>query len=327
MTADTTRHEPGRPQSVGGKRIAVLGGGAWGVALAVVARAAGNAVQIWARDPAKVSLPDPDLALSGDLGTVLAEADAVLLAIPAQQTRSFLLDHGQALKTQTPLVLCAKGIEQGSGKLLSEVVAEIRPEQSVAVLSGPGFSTEIVAGKPTAVTVAAADCRLSQDLAAMLSSSRFRCYATTDIIGVQAGGALKNVLAIAAGAAHGADLGSSANAALLTRGFVEIKRLGEALGGWSDTLNGLSGFGDLVLTCGSAQSRNFAYGVALARGTVAGFGKLAEGAHTAHVAARIARDHGLETPIIDATADLIDGRITIQQAVAALMARPVRNET
>jgi glycerol-3-phosphate dehydrogenase (NAD(P)+) len=321
-------------------KVAVLGGGAWGTALACMAVAAGHETMIWTRrsDAAAsisqrqenaeylpgVSLPAL-LSASAEMADVLAGAAIVLAATPAQTTRAVLAGAAKHLAAGADLVLCAKGLERGSGQFQSAVAQAVLPHAPLAVLSGPGFASDIARGLPTAVTIAAGTGDRALHLAAALSNARFRCYASDDMAGVQAGGALKNVIAIAAGAAHGAGLGASASAALVTRGFAELKRLGVALGGRADTLNGLSGLGDLILTCGSSQSRNFAFGAALGRGEPVA-AALAEGAATAHIAAGLATALGLETPIIHAVAALMDGRTTIGAAVDSLMARPLRSE-
>ena len=319
-------------------RIAVLGGGAWGTALASVAVSAGHEVALWARSTATVddinnnhanaaylpgvALPQA-LRATPDAAVALHGADIVLAVTPAQTTRAVLGEIAPLVGSAT-LVLCAKGIERSTGAFLTDIAAETLPATSCAVLSGPGFAGEVARGLPTAVTVAADAGARALALAEALSTSRFRCYASSDPRGVEAGGALKNVLAIAAGAAHGAGLGASAGAALITRGFAELKRLGVVLGGSPATFDGLSGLGDLLLTCSSEQSRNFAFGMALATGQRAE--KLAEGAATAYIARDLAARHAIATPIIAAVADLIDGRLTIADAVAALMARPIRSE-
>jgi glycerol-3-phosphate dehydrogenase (NAD(P)+) len=264
---------------------------------------------------------DPALQATADLDAALAGATCVLAVVPAQAMRGLLNALASRLDAKTPLVLCAKGIERDTGKLLSEIATEILPRNPIAALSGPSFATDVAAGLPTAVTVAAADEARAARLAALLSSPAFRCYSSADLIGVEVGGALKNVLAIAAGAVSGAGLGASAQAALVTRGFVELRRVGAAFGAEPETLMGLSGLGDLILTCGSAQSRNFSYGLALGRGE-----SLAEGVATAGIAARIAREKGVEAPIIAAVEALLAGRIAIADAVAALMARPLKSE-
>lgn len=327
--------------SEAGLKIAVLGGGAWGTALATAALRAGHGCTLWARDDETVAainarhenpryLPgialDAALAATADLNAALADAACVLAVVPAQAMRGLLEALAGRIAPGVPLVLCAKGIERGTGKLLSEIAAGILPQTPVAALSGPSFATDVAAGLPTAVTVAAADEARAAGLAALLSSPAFRCYSSADLIGVEVGGALKNVLAIAAGAVAGAGLGASAQAALVTRGFVELRRVGAALGAEPETLMGLSGLGDLILTCGSAQSRNFSYGMAIGRGESLDNRPLAEGAATAGIAFRIARDKGIDAPIIAAVDALLSGRITIADAVAALMARPLKSE-
>lgn len=320
--------------------VAVLGGGAWGTALALVAQRAGHEVQLWARDPETVAAMGrgenlrylPGLAFSEsigasvDLAQVLGGAGCVLAVTPAQALRETLTRAASDMPSRIPLVLCAKGIERGTGKLLSEIAGEILPGNPVAALSGPSFAIDVARGLPTAVAIAARDEGLAADLAQQLSNPTFRCYSTDDLTGVEIGGALKNVLAIAAGAVAGAGLGASAQAALVTRGFVELRRIGQRLGARAETLMGLSGMGDLVLTCASAQSRNFAYGVALGRGEPLADRPLAEGVATAATAAALAREHGIEAPIVDAAARLLDGDLTVVQAVAELMSRPLRSE-
>ncbi len=317
----------------------MLGGGAWGTALGCVCVAAGHDVVVWARDETTVHLinqthrnqaylPDVDLpeALKAntDMSQALVEAEIVLAVTPAQTTRHVLTSVKPFLPANATLVLCAKGIEAETGLFLSDIAKTILPNQKIAVLSGPGFAGEIARGLPSAVTLASNKIDDALVLAETLSSSRFRIYASDDVRGVEAGGALKNIIAIAAGAVHGAGLGASASAAMVTRGFAEIKRVGEAFGGKAETLNGLSGLGDLILTCNSTQSRNFQFGVDLAKACVSR--ALAEGAATAHIAASLAAKRGIEAPIIAAVSALINGQTTITGAVAALMARPLKEE-
>lgn len=327
----------------GSARIAILGGGAWGTALAAAMLRGGNKATLWARDAATVTsinerrenprylpgiLLDPAPAATTDLAGALAGAACVLAVTPAQTLRDLLLGElAGSMEPGVPLVLCAKGIERGTGRLLSEVAAELMPRTPVAILSGPSFASDVVRGLPTAVTVAAQDEALAARLAALFSSPSFRCYSTGDVIGVEIGGALKNVLAIAAGAVAGAGLGASAQAAMVTRGFVELRRLGAAFGARPETLMGLSGLGDLILSCGSAQSRNFAYGMALARGESLRSLPLAEGVATAGIAAELARERGIDAPIVNAVALLLKGELTIDKAVAALLSRPLKSET
>ncbi|WP_421927639.1 NAD(P)H-dependent glycerol-3-phosphate dehydrogenase [Neoaquamicrobium sediminum] len=323
------------------KKIAVLGGGAWGTALAATMVRTGNATALWARDseivvslnarrenprylPGIVLEPGIEATVSPD--EAIDGADCVLAVVPAQAMRGLLASLSGRLPHGVPLVLCAKGIERGSGLLLSQIAAELLPQTPIAALSGPSFATDVARGLPTAVTVAAADAQLASSLALLLSAPTFRCYSSADLVGVEVGGALKNVLAIAAGAVSGAGLGASAQAAMVTRGFVELRRVGAAFGAEPETLMGLSGLGDLILTCGSPQSRNFSYGLALGRGESLEGRPLAEGAATAGIAARIAREKGVDAPIIEAVDRILRGEASITEAVAALLARPLKSE-
>jgi len=321
-------------------RVAVIGAGAWGTALAC-AMARGAAVTLWGRDAGVVrqinaertnrfylgaaELPDA-IAATTDLAEALDGARFVLLAVPAQTMRAMLAAMVPHLHADMVLVSCAKGIERQSGDLMSEVIAETAPANRAAVLSGPSFAADVARGLPTAVTLAMADEKAALAAAEALSRPGLRLYAGGDPMGVEYGGALKNVLAIAAGIVAGRGLGASAQAALTARGFAEMTRVAESLGARAETLAGLSGLGDLILTCGSAQSRNFAYGRALGRGEDTSGLKLAEGVATAHIAARIAGDHRIGAPIIAAVADILDGRLGVDAAVSALMARPIRVE-
>ncbi|TPK91296.1 NAD(P)-dependent glycerol-3-phosphate dehydrogenase [Mesorhizobium sp. B2-4-12] len=324
-----------------GWRVTVLGGGAWGTALALAMLRAGHSVRLYARDPQTVAaigrgenpryLPGiaiaPGIEATSDIETALAGADCVLAVTPAQSLRATLAAAKDHMPDGIPLVLCAKGIERDTGALLSAIVEEILPRNPVAALSGPSFATDVARGLPTAVVVAARDEMLAADLAARFSAENLRCYSSSDLIGVEIGGALKNVFAIAAGAVTGAGLGASAQAAMVTRGFVELRRIGAAFGARPETLMGLSGLGDLLLTCSSAQSRNFAYGLALGQGKTLSGLPLAEGVPTAAIAARIAVGRGIDAPIISAVAAILDGKVTIDQAVTALMTRPLKTET
>lgn len=322
--------------------VAVLGGGAWGTALAVTLGRAGQPVMLWARDAETVAaintgkanpryLPnivlDPTPQATSDLGEALKGADCNLSVVPAQATRAMFVELKSVIGNGIPVVLCAKGIERSSGKLLSEVAAELLPGNPVAALSGPSFAADVARGLPTAVTVAAHDAELASVLAARFSSDRFRCYSSDDLTGVEIGGALKNVLAIAAGAVAGAGLGASAEAAMVTRGFVELRRIGAAFGARHETLMGLSGLGDLILSCGSAQSRNFAYGQALGRGESLDGRPLAEGVATAAIAAEIAAKRRIEAPIVAAVDAVLKSKISIADAVAGLLSRPLKSET
>jgi glycerol-3-phosphate dehydrogenase (NAD(P)+) len=322
--------------------VAVVGAGAWGTALATVAASCGHAVPLWLRDPEKartiaaerVNPRLPGVALdarirpTADLGELRA-ADAVLLATPAQTTRELTAALAPILPQPTPLVLCAKGLERGSNLFLSDVVRALRPDAPAAVLSGPSFAADVARGLPTAVTLACRDADLARELAAALSGPSLRVYHRTDVRGVEIGGAAKNVLAIACGAVTGRGLGESARAALMARGFAELMRFAESHGAEPETLMGLSGLGDVVLTCSSPQSRNFAFGERLGRGVPveeAAAGKLAEGALTAPVLVAMARERGVEMPVAAAVDAVIGGRLTLAQAIDALMQRPLKPE-
>jgi glycerol-3-phosphate dehydrogenase (NAD(P)+) len=323
------------------RRIAVVGAGAWGTALAQTAARGGCAVVLWGRDAQAMAaiartrsnprLPgvaiDARIKAVADLAEI-ATAEVVLLAVPAQSLREVC---GRLPQGRAPLVICAKGFETASGRRLSEVVEETCPGRTVAVLSGPNFAGEVAAGLPAASTLACSDPALGRRLAEALSSRSFRVYWSDDLIGVEAGGALKNVLAIAAGAVVGRGLGENARAALISRGLAELARLGEAMGGRRETLMGLSGLGDLVLTATSLTSRNAAFGHALGQGAEpsalkARPGPLAEGVFTAAAAVRLARRHGVELPICATVDDVLEGRIGIDAAIERLMTRPLKSE-
>lgn len=321
--------------------VGVIGAGAWGTALAQVLAMAGHTVRLWSRNAAVVEavqttrenrlyLPgvplSPAIAMTGDL-SALAESRAVLVVTPAQHMRSVLT----GLPTITaPLILCSKGIEAGSLKLMHQVAAEAVPGAPIAVLSGPTFAHEVARGQPTAVTLAAADAALAGELAGVIALPTFRPYVTDDVTGAEVGGAVKNVLAIACGVVEGAGLGQNARAALIARGFAEMTRFGLALGARAETLAGLSGLGDLVLTCSSTSSRNFSLGVGLGRGQraadlLADRRTVAEGASTAPVLAKAARAAGVEMPVVDAVCALLNGS-DVAGVIGALLARPLRQE-
>ncbi len=320
------------------ERIGVYGAGAWGLALALAAARAGREVSVCGRGGAatsqltqvRTSPKLPGVHLPAQIRVTassldLADCGAILLAVPAQSLRAALVSFPRDLGAK-PLVICAKGIERGTNAFLSEVVAELAPEAPCACLSGPSFAEDVAAGLPTAVTLAALDEALAAALCAALHGPALRLYVSTDLRGVEIGGAAKNVLAIACGVAEGLGLGASAKAALVARGFAELSRFGEAYGARAETLMGLSGLGDLVLTCTSPQSRNFAYGVALGRGARATGGPLAEGADTAQALATLAAARGVEMPIARAVADVLDGRLGPAEAVRSLLARRLRAE-
>ena len=325
--------------------IGVIGGGAWGTALAQTLRLAGRDVTLWAREPEIVDditqrhvnsafLPgvglDHKLRATGDLAEV-ARADAVLMVAPAQHVRSVTAEIGRHMRPGQPLVVCAKGIEQASGKLMGDVVAEAAPHLTRAVLSGPSFAADVARGLPAAVTIACASEDIGRRLAERLGYRQFRIYWSSDLIGVELGGAVKNVLAIAAGIVDGKGLGASAHAGLVTRGFAELRRLGETMGARPETLMGLSGLGDLVLTCGSPQSRNMSLGRALGQGRslaeiMAERRAVTEGVYTAAAVVHLAREKRIEMPISQAVHAIVEGRATVDDAIAALMQRPLKAE-
>ena len=327
-------------------RLAVIGGGAWGTALAIVARRAAAMPVLWARDPDvvaainerhenRVFLPDvtldPRITATADIGAAIAGAEAALLVVPAQFLRSVIEALGPYLPPGMPVLHCAKGIETGSLKTMSEVAAEIIPDTPSAVLSGPAFAAEVARDLPTAVTIASQDASLGRDFMAALGSGRFRPYLSDDPIGAEIGGAVKNVLAIACGVVCGRGLGDNARAALITRGLAEMVRLGVAKGGRAGTFRGLSGLGDLVLTCGAAQSRNYALGFALGRGqsldaVLRDRRSIVEGVATAAAVARLAAGLGIEMPISEAVDALLHRGQSIDAMIDLLLSRPYRSE-
>jgi glycerol-3-phosphate dehydrogenase (NAD(P)+) len=327
------------------KRAGVVGGGAWGTALAQVCARAGLETVLWAREREVVdgvngahenALFLPGVALDGAIRATsdfvdLARSDLILAVAPAQHLRSAL--HGMAahIAPGLPVVLCAKGIEQGSLKLMTEVLAEAAPSASPAVLSGPSFAGEVARGLPTAVTLACPDETLGRQLAEAIATPTFRPYLAQDMIGAEAGGAVKNVLAIACGIVEGRGLGRSAHAALITRGFAEMTRLAVALGAQPETLAGLCGLGDLVLTCSSPQSRNMSVGLALGGGeslaeALAGKLSVAEGVASAPAVRELAARHGVDMPICEAVAAILAGEAEVDAAIGGLLSRPLRDE-
>jgi glycerol-3-phosphate dehydrogenase (NAD(P)+) len=321
--------------------ISIIGGGAWGTALAQVAASGGADVTLWAREPEVVAGINaahentvflPGIALSPRIRatSVLTDvnaADACLMVVPAQFVRSTLTALGPGT---APLVLCAKGIEQSTGLLVSDIVADAAPGRALAVLSGPTFAHEVAKGLPTAITLACADEALGRHLVKLLGQPTFRPYWTPDVVGAEIGGAVKNVLAIACGIAHGRAMGENAKASLITRGFAEMLRFGAAKGADAQTLMGLCGLGDLVLTCSSLQSRNMSLGVALGQGISAadalgGKRTVAEGAATAPVLAKLAQALGADMPICAAVNDILHGA-PVAETVGALLARPFKDE-
>jgi glycerol-3-phosphate dehydrogenase (NAD(P)+) len=324
-------------------QIAVIGAGAWGIALANVIARTGRAVTLGSRDPLSAaaimqrreSPRLPGIHLDDHVRVVAANAetgrhDAILLAVPSQQLRTVATMIAPAITEGTPVIACAKGIERGTRKFMTEVITDCAGAALPAILSGPSFADDVARGLPTAVTLAASDEAIAAALARVLGSTTFRPYHTTDVRGVEIGGAAKNVLAIAAGIVSGRGLGASAAAALTTRGFAELFRFGNAFGARPETLTGLSGLGDLILTCSGPHSRNFSLGVALGKGQspqeAQQVGKLAEGAFTAPVLVEMAKDKGVEMPIAHAVAAILDGAMDIDAAIESLMTRPFKAE-
>ncbi len=324
-------------------KLGVLGGGAWGTALAQVAAAGGKETLLWAREPEVVEsinrthenamflagVPlSPAIRATADL-TELSDCEALLVVTPAQHMRSVL---DAAPVGSRALILCSKGIEERSGALLHDVAHQACPDAPIAVLSGPSFAGEVARGLPTAVTLATEQPELRERLRGALARPNFRIYVSDDVAGAEIGGAVKNVLAIACGVVEGKGLGQNARAALIGRGFAEMTRFGLAFGARRETLAGLSGLGDLVLTCSSTSSRNYSLGVGLGQGRsaaelLADRRTVAEGAFTAPVLARLARDKGIDMPIVAAVDALIGGQANVDQVLERLLARPPRAES
>ncbi|NVN35330.1 NAD(P)H-dependent glycerol-3-phosphate dehydrogenase [Komagataeibacter swingsii] len=316
-------------------RIAVIGAGAWGTALALQAARAGAEVSLWARNPATMSagrvmprLPGYALPPRITVSDVMPrQADLILLACPMQHLRA----TARAVPPCAPLIACCKGIEQATGLMPLQVLGEIFPHSVLGVLSGPNFAHEIAAGLPAAAVLASTDRTQARRLADLLTTPAFRLYASDDPTGVQLGGAAKNVIAIAAGAAIGAKLGENARAALITRSIAELSRLSHALGGRPETLSGLAGIGDLLLTCTGAASRNYRLGLAIGQGTPAqqaadALEGVAEGRATAPALLQLARQHGVSTPVIATVTSLLAGTIDMDDASQLLLSRPVGHE-
>lgn len=322
--------------------VGIIGAGAWGTALSTVMAQVHEDVLIWAREDEVVEsintthentlfLPglalDPKIHATGDIAA-MADCVALLLVTPAQHLRATL---AALPDTAAALLLCAKGLEAGTQLLMSDIAAELRPANVIAVLSGPTFAHEVAAGKPTAITLACADAAAGEALLRLVATPAFRPYLSDDVTGAEIGGAVKNVLAIACGVVDGAGLGLNARAALIARGFAEMQRYGLARGSRTETLAGLSGLGDLVLTCSSENSRNFSLGRGLGQGRAAAElmadrRTVAEGAFTAPVLRDSARALGVEMPIVEAVCTLLDGHATVSDVVSALLSRPLRAE-
>ena len=325
------------------ERLGVIGGGAWGTALAQVAAYGERETLLWALEDDVVGAVNrihenpvylrglklsPAIRATGNFSE-LAACDAWLVVTPAQHLRAVL---SRAPCPDMPLVLCSKGIEEASGALLHQVAKEVCPTSPIAVLSGPSFAHEVAAGLPTAVTLAAEDADLAERLRARLAQPAFRIYLSDDVAGAEVGGAVKNVLAIACGVVEGKGLGQNARSALIARGFAEMTRFGLACGARRETLAGLSGLGDLVLTCSSTSSRNFSLGKGLGEGRsaaelMADRRTVAEGAFTAPVLARLAQEKGIDMPIVAAVDGLLSGKCSVDEVLEQLLARPPRSES
>ncbi len=330
-----------RASASGISHIGVIGAGAWGTALAQASAAAGRRVTLWAREAEVVRsiaathentlfLPGvslhPAIAATGDAAALQA-ADAILLVCPAQHLRAVVQMFAAHVRAGVPVLICAKGIERATGLLMPEVARAGAPSLTFGMLSGPSFAAEVVRGLPCAVTLALDDAALAEEVARAIGSLAVRPYVSSDVVGVAIGGAVKNVLAIACGIVEGRGFGESARAALTTRGFAEMTRFGLALGARVETMGGLSGLGDLMLTASSRQSRNFSLGVRLAQGGRADDGgPLAEGAATAEALVMRAKAANVEMPIAEAVAEIVAGRVGVDAAIGALLSRPLKSE-
>jgi glycerol-3-phosphate dehydrogenase (NAD(P)+) len=327
------------------RSISIIGGGAWGTALAQTLAHNGTAVTLWAREPEivddinvrhvnRVFLPGIELnhalRATSDIAAV-ARADVILAVPPAQHLRSVMGNVARHLAADVPVVVCSKGIERETGRFVGDVLEDVVPQVQRAVLSGPSFAADVARGLPSALTLACRNETLGRQLAAALSSRQMRLYWSSDVIGAELGGAVKNVLAIAAGIVDGRGLGTSAHAAIVTRGFAELRRFGEAMGARPVTLVGLSGLGDLILTCGSMQSRNMSLGRALGEGRsladiLGSRSAVTEGVYTAAALVRLANAKGVEMPIAEAVHSIVEGRLGVDDAITALMQRPLKAE-
>jgi glycerol-3-phosphate dehydrogenase (NAD(P)+) len=337
MSAKTSRKPP---------KVAVIGGGAWGTALASVAARDNAPVLLWAREPEvaaqinshhqnQMYLPDiplpPTLSATNELGDVAA-AEVILLVAPAQHLASIATDLSTVLESDKPVVICSKGIERDTHRLMSDALTEACPKAIPAVLSGPSFAADVARGLPTAVTLAVRDAELGARIMDEIGGPFFRPYLSDDLIGVQLGGAIKNVLAIACGIVEGKKLGDSARAALTSRGFAEMSRLAIALGAKRETLAGLSGLGDLILTCGSPQSRNMSLGIALGEGqklddALSKRVSVTEGVYTAAAVVELAAEKNVEMPIANAVNNVVTNSATVDDAIMELLSRPFTTES
>lgn len=327
------------------KTFGVIGAGAWGTAIAQMLAREGQSVLLWAHEPEVADAINTarentvflkGIALKPQIRATnrledLGSADAIFAVAPAQHTRATLRALKASLRPGVPVVLCSKGIELSSARFMTDVLAEELPQATPAVMSGPSFAIDVARGLPTAVTLAMRDAALGAELIQAISTPTFRPYLGTDLLGAEIGGAVKNVLAIACGIALGKGLGRSAHAALIARGYAEMTRLALALGADAETLTGLSGLGDLVLTCSSETSRNMSLGLALGEGkaladVLGARNSVTEGVATAPVLRQLARSKGIEMPISEAVAAVVEGEISVDEAILALLARPVRPE-
>ncbi|MFA5957583.1 NAD(P)H-dependent glycerol-3-phosphate dehydrogenase [Hyphomicrobium sp.] len=327
------------------RSVSVVGGGAWGTALAQTLSHGGASVMLWAREPEIVDdinarhvnrtfLPgvdlNPSIRATKDLSDV-AHADAILMVVPAQHVRDVMIKLSKQIAPETPVIICAKGIEQSTGRFLGDVLEEVAPHVLRVVLSGPSFAVDVARGLPSALTLACRNETVGRALTTALSSRQMRLYWSNDVLGAELGGAVKNVLAIAAGIVAGRGLGASAHAAVVTRGFAELRRFGEAMGARPETLLGLSGLGDLILTCGSPQSRNMSLGRALGEGRslaeiLGARAAVTEGIYTCKALVRLANDHSVDMPIAEAVNGIIEGRLLVDEAITTLMQRPLKAE-
>ena len=327
------------------KSVGIIGAGAWGTALAQVVTLAGRKALLQAREPDVVEAINGahqntlflnGVALSGNVTATtdiadLAGCDLVLAVPPAQHMRATLKAFAPFARAGLPVVLCSKGVERGSDALMTEVLADALPQAIAAVLAGPNFAREVAQGLPSAVTIACGDEPIGARIAATLAGPSFRPYLTTDLIGAESGGAIKNVIAIACGIAEGKGLGRNAHAALITRGFAEMTRLAMAMGARLETMTGLCGMGDLVLTCSSPQSRNMSVGLALGGGlslaqALEGKVSVAEGVESAPAVVELGKRFNVELPLCNAVAAVLSGRISVDEAVGGLMSRPLKSE-
>ena len=327
------------------RNISIVGAGAWGTALAEVMSRQGHQINLWAKESAVVNsinsshendvfLPNvklSDLIVAFNNLEQITNCDLLLVVSPAQYTRETLLEVSKTLKSETPIILCSKGIEISSLSLMSQIAESIFPDNPIAIPSGPSFAIDVVNNKPTAVTLACKDLKIGKNIAESISLPTFRPYLSEDVIGAQIGGATKNVIAIAAGVVEGQKMGDSARAATIARGFSEIKRLAIAMGGKEETLAGLSGMGDLLLTCNSKTSRNYSLGIKLGEGQTIeeatnGLSTIAEGMYSAKAITKLAVQNKIDMPITQAVNDLIEEKYSVTDIIDNLLNRPIKEE-